>query len=138
MKEFVLFIVSFLLYFSIEAILPGALFYIVGGGIGASLLEFFKMLGLTISGYYILVIWITMLVFTILAYFKCSNKYLTCFLMVFIAVLLTVVEFIFLEWSNKFGQFERIVIIAMIKSSVLLLIFKCKEQLEIGKLLKIN
>ena len=58
--------------------------------------------------------------------------------MVFIAVLLTVVEFILLEWSNKFGQFERIVIIAMIKSSVLLLIFKCKEQLERGRLLKIN
>ena len=96
-KFTVAFAICFLLYLLPEIFANDAMLYITGGVIGGTIQEVFKYFDYKPSDYLVEVLWILILLYTIFIFYLTQNKPLKYFIILLIAFLLYVIDFIFFE-----------------------------------------
>ena len=98
-KFFVILLISFVVYFVLDFVLGGAMFYIMSGGILGSLYELSgKRIGMLLST----LIWIMLLVGTIVLFIRTQNKLLQFFLILLVVALLYVVNVVIGQIGEPF------------------------------------
>ena len=86
--------ISFVIYFLPEYFFEGAMLYIVGGSVGGTLQEIFKIFGGNPSNFLIFSVWVVLLVGVVFLYYRLKNKLVKYFTIVVFVALLYVVDFI--------------------------------------------
>lgn len=111
-KFFIVLLISFAVYFVLDFVLRGAMFYIMSGSILGSLYELSgKRIGMLLST----LIWIMLLVGIVILFFHTQNKPLQIFLILLIGALLYVVDVVIGQIGEPFmSDSEEIKRIAMI------------------------
>lgn len=111
-KFFIVLLISFAVYFVLDFVLRGAMFYIMSGSILGSLYELSgKRIGMLLST----LIWIMLLAGIVMLFFHTQNKPLQIFLILLIGALLYVVDVVIGQIGEPFmSDSEEIKRIAMI------------------------
>lgn len=92
----VLILVAIGIYLILDLLLHDAFLYIIGGLLGALLKSFDKQVNLSL----LIFLWIGLLIASVVAFYKLQNKPLKYLMLVIVAILLYVVDFILYEFLN--------------------------------------
>lgn len=111
-KVFIILLISFAVYFVLDFVLRGAIFYIVSGSVLGPLYE---LSGKRIGMFFSVLIWIMLLVGIVTLFFHTQNKPLQFFLILLIGALLYVVDVVVGQIGEPFmSDSEEIKRIAMV------------------------
>ncbi len=90
-------IIALLVYLLPELLFENTMLYIVGGVVGGTLQEGFKLLGGKPSDYLVFSVWVVLLIGIVFLYYRLQNKLLQYTLIIVIAAMLYVVDFFIFE-----------------------------------------
>lgn len=91
-KFLVIFATTFLVYFVLDFVFSNMMLYVVGGIVGGSIGEVFKVVGIKVGMALINLIWAAFLIGIIILFYRLNSNIWKYILVVFIAVLLYIID----------------------------------------------
>ena len=84
--------ISIIIYFVLDFIFNNIMFYLMGGIVGGTILEVFKIVGIKAGTFLIGLVWALLLIGVVVLFYRTSNVFLKYFLVILIIGLLYVID----------------------------------------------